>query len=246
MRLVQLVSFGIPISDASSKAGDEVSVKVGLPRGFTAAHEFGDRKLAMGDLAEAPVVALERLWQRLGRFIVEGNQHWILKRRLKGPENEGLVFNFGVPVADVYESEVRAHSMRSDIIEESIGVHFYIWSRFQAKLSERNFALIRDRLPLPNRTTEKRDSEDRHQDRRDNGRTLPDCGPRKTAGVIRAIVEITVVVIGYAIAGISGWFWCGLFVAKRYWSAWTIFGLGFCCALVSLIWAVCDAVSHGA
>ena len=148
MSLVQLFGFVIPIADVSREAGDVSACKVEIPSGF-AAHEYGERKLAMCDLVGTPVVALERLRQRLWRFIVEGNFLWVGKRRLKRPQDKSLLFDFGVPFADVYKAEICGHRLRSDIIEESIGEHFYIWSRVHAELIERSLSLLPNDDQLP-------------------------------------------------------------------------------------------------
>jgi hypothetical protein len=203
--LVDLLGVDISISNVSRKAGDEVSSDVGMPRGFTPAHEFGERKLVISDLAEASIVTLERLRQRLWRFIVEGYLRWIGKRCLMSPQNESLRFDFSSPFADVYEVEIRGHRVRRMIIEEGIGEHFYFRSRQHPELVERRVALFSDRIQSAQPNPASPYSENRNQKR---GKILPEP-------IVPALR------IGSGISSLWGWGWLARRSGSGKYSDWS-------------------------
>jgi hypothetical protein len=202
---MHLLGFGISIPNVSRKAGNEIARNVGMPSGFTPAHQFGERELVISDLAEASIVTLEHQRQRLWRFIVEGYLRWIGKRRLMRPQNESLRFDFSSPFADVHEVEIRGHRVRPMIIEEGIGEHFYFRPRQHPELVERRFALLSDRIQSAQPDTASPYSEDRNQKR---GKILPEP-------IVPALR------IGSGISSLWGWGWLARRSGSGKYSAWS-------------------------
>ncbi|HXB99337.1 MAG TPA: hypothetical protein VNU74_02985 [Terriglobales bacterium] len=115
------------------------------------------------------------------------------------------------------------------------------------RLLLQNAGLFFEGLPLPFRNLPETNSEDRDYYSGQNGGDITHFSPRY-CGLLRAIIEIVAVVIGYGLAGLAGGLGTDLLLSERIggWQCAFIFVLGGLCAAAALIWAVCDAVACGA